>query len=121
MSLLSVAPSSFTWMFTIPKLIAPLQMALAMRPPEGSAPVFHTKAGYPHCYQHKLFINNNLRRRIIYNERGRRSGMYHRQVQGFGEDSLPPPTALRIRFIAESPRWRGVGTSDSELASEGND
>ena len=47
--------------------------------------------------------------------------MYHRQVQGFGEDSLPPPTALRIRFIAESPRWRGVGTSDSELASEGTD
>jgi hypothetical protein len=42
MSLLSVAPYSFTGMLTIPKLMEPLQIALAMRPPEVTARgVFH--------------------------------------------------------------------------------
>jgi len=36
MSLLSVAPNSLTGMLTIPKLIEPLQIALAMRVPPGA-------------------------------------------------------------------------------------
>ena len=52
MSLLSVAPKSFTGMLTIPKLIEPLQIALAMRLPQGRVPaaVFHTAEGIIHRF-----------------------------------------------------------------------
>ena len=45
MSLLSVAPYSLTGMLTIPKLMEPLQIALAIPPPRevgSSAGLFHT-------------------------------------------------------------------------------
>src|SRR6188508_447739 len=44
MSLLSVAPNSLTGMLTIPKLIEPLQIALAMRVPPGAG-----RAARVHC------------------------------------------------------------------------
>ena len=47
--------------------------------------------------------------------------MSHTADQGRGGGSFPPETARRIRFIAESPRCFGVGTRDSEPASEGTD
>jgi hypothetical protein len=70
-------------MLTIPKLIEPLQIALAMLSPpyaswalglepgrcrksKESLPVFSTPAAlYPQAYQHNLLINNDLRRWII--------------------------------------------------------
>src|SRR5919112_5620441 len=86
MSLLSVAPNSLTGMLTIPKLIDPLQIALAMLVPpsangarvryptqERRIPSFGTPPAvfstpirrYPQDYQHHLLINKDLRRWII--------------------------------------------------------
>jgi hypothetical protein len=56
MSLLSVAPNSFTGMLTIPKPIDPLQIARAIAPPSGSEEfppacgVFHTAARIIHRF-----------------------------------------------------------------------
>src|SRR5512147_1223637 len=87
MSLLSVAPYSFTGMLTIPKLIEPLQIALAMRPPLFRTGRRSTQHGFstprrrfPQGCQHKLLINNNLRCQIIYNEGGHFRGAGHTAV-----------------------------------------
>jgi hypothetical protein len=57
MSLLSVAPNSFTGMLTIPKPIDPLQIAFAIAPPPDgpvigrvTAAVFHTTEGIIHRF-----------------------------------------------------------------------
>jgi hypothetical protein len=77
--LLSVAPNSFTGMLTIPKLMEPLQIALAMRtPPRPPATTFSTRrVAYPQVYQHKLLINNDLQRSIISREGDGCCGMSH--------------------------------------------
>src|SRR5215468_9547139 len=99
----------------------PLQIALAMRPPKGSAArecraEFSTsRTDYPHGYQHKLLINNNLRYSIIYNELGECGGMSHRQgrtrlASATSYGVFPPFKARRIFFIVESFFWRGTAT-----------
>src|SRR4051794_36250096 len=88
MSLLSGAPYSFTGMLTIPKLIEPLQIALAMGSP-GETPVPHSHshtaasyphhaAGYPQGLQHKLLRNKNLGSSTMRRRRGMLWGMNHR-------------------------------------------
>src|SRR3954449_12206794 len=83
MPLLSVAPNSLTGMLTIPKLIEPLQIALAMLVPPGACGGAHVRYSpgaachgysdrrqvfstpnrrYPQVYQHNLLINKELRR-----------------------------------------------------------
>src|SRR2546427_6807938 len=103
-------------MLTIPKLIDPLQIALAMHPP-WSFP--HNLGDFPQNYQHKLLINNNLRWRIIYNGEGPCCGMSHTCGQRCCGMFFPPLTARRIRFIAESLCWPGTVTRESAWGSAG--
>src|SRR3990170_330580 len=90
MSLLSVAPNSFTGMLTIPKPIDPLQIALAIAPPcspsrRGSFP--HHGRDYPQVYQHNLLITNDLRYWILARLGDDCCGLSHTGIQGAAEAS----------------------------------
>jgi hypothetical protein len=99
-------------MVTIPKLIDPLQIALAIRtaPPceisteSAQRQCFSTRrATLSTVYQHNLLIRNDLQRPIIGRSEGDCCGMSHTEDYRFaGLFSLAgmPLTARRMRFIA---------------------
>src|ERR671910_784667 len=103
MSLLSVAPNSFTGMLTIPKPIDPLQIALAIAPPcsPGHRGFSTPRRAYPQVYQHNLLISNDLRHRILAGPRNDCCGMSHTGIYGAAEPSagLVPLSARRTFFM----------------------
>src|SRR5258705_3832253 len=110
-------------MLTIPKLIDPLQIALAIgAPPQLVAPVWRTGrlstrcTGYPQSCQHKLFINNNLRGWIMPAGSSLSGDSAHGKNQGAGFCAgRAPPTARRMRARA-TESVVDLGRFDNESA-----